>query len=480
MGRRRRRLPGRQLPGAVDGVERQVPRLRAPLLAGDGGTVSELATGWPAAATCTSRAAAGRTPASTSSPATTASPCTTWSATTRSTTRPTARTTATATTTTSAGTAASRGRPTIPRIRALRERQKRNFLATLLLVAGRADAAAPATSSAARRAATTTPTARTTRSPGSTGSSTPSARDLLAFTRRLIALRRAQPVFQPAQVLPGPPHPRRRGQGHHLVRARRPGDDRRRPGRSRLRARAHGPPGRREHRRGRRARRARRRRHLRCCCSTPTPSRSCSGSRRTVPTCSWERVLDTSDDGMEAAAAACAATATACRAASLALLPHPPPRLERWRAGQPTLGRLAGARRHGASASGRRSASASSWCCRDTDAPASPRCASGRTARSPASLPASAPATATATGSTATARSPIRLRASSPRACTGRREVVDPRRSPGPTPAGAASARRDLVDLRAARRHLHAAPAPSPPRRGACRTCATSASPPSS
>ena len=34
VGRRARRLPGRQLPGRLGGVERQVPRLRAPLLAG--------------------------------------------------------------------------------------------------------------------------------------------------------------------------------------------------------------------------------------------------------------------------------------------------------------------------------------------------------------------------------------------------------------------------------------------------------------
>ena len=63
-------------------------------------------------------------------------PATTWSATTRSTTRPTARRTATARTTTSAGTAAWRARPTTRRSRALREQQKRNFLATLFLSQG--------------------------------------------------------------------------------------------------------------------------------------------------------------------------------------------------------------------------------------------------------------------------------------------------------------------------------------------------------
>ena len=54
VGRRRRRLPGRQLSAAVVGVERQVPRLRARLLArhrSDAGRVR--ATGSPAARICT-------------------------------------------------------------------------------------------------------------------------------------------------------------------------------------------------------------------------------------------------------------------------------------------------------------------------------------------------------------------------------------------------------------------------------------------
>ncbi len=90
----------------------------------------------PARATSTRRAAASRTPASTSSPRTTASRCRTWSATTTSTTRRTAKTTATATTTTARGTAASRVRRTIRPILALRARQKRNLLASLLLSQG--------------------------------------------------------------------------------------------------------------------------------------------------------------------------------------------------------------------------------------------------------------------------------------------------------------------------------------------------------
>ena len=61
-----------------------------------------------------------------------------------------------------------------------------------------------ATSSAAPSRATTTPTARTMRSPGSTGR--PSTAELLGFTRRLIALRRTHPVFRRRRFLAGAEH----------------------------------------------------------------------------------------------------------------------------------------------------------------------------------------------------------------------------------------------------------------------------------
>ena len=54
-------------------------------------------------------------------------------------------------------------------IKALRERQKRNLLATLVPQPGRAHAARPATNSATRKKATTTAIARTTRFPGCNG-----------------------------------------------------------------------------------------------------------------------------------------------------------------------------------------------------------------------------------------------------------------------------------------------------------------------
>ncbi len=115
LGRRPRRLPGGQLPGPLDRVERHVPRHRPDFWKGEGGPSPSSPPASAARPTSTRTTAASPTPASTSSPATTASRCRTSSATTRSTTRPTARTTRTAPTTTGAGTAASRGRPTTRR-----------------------------------------------------------------------------------------------------------------------------------------------------------------------------------------------------------------------------------------------------------------------------------------------------------------------------------------------------------------------------
>ena len=111
-----------------------------------------------------------------------------------------------------------------PEITALRERQQRNFLATLLLSQG-VPMMLAGDESAARSAATTTPGARTTSSPGSTGSSTP-RRGLLEFTRRLLALRREHPVFRRTQFLDGE-RLALGPAGRLVVPAGRPQDDRR-------------------------------------------------------------------------------------------------------------------------------------------------------------------------------------------------------------------------------------------------------------
>ena len=104
---------------------------------GDGGLIGEVAHA-PHRLVRPLRAlpASARTRASTSSPPTTASRCTTWSPTTTSTTRPTARTTATATINNLSWNCGAEGPTDDPAINALRERQKRNFLATLLLSQG--------------------------------------------------------------------------------------------------------------------------------------------------------------------------------------------------------------------------------------------------------------------------------------------------------------------------------------------------------
>ena len=136
VGRRPRRLPGRQLPGALDRVERHLPRRGARLLARPRRAWRRSPRGSPARATSTRTTAASRPRRSTSSPPTTASRSPTSSPTTTSTTRPTSRTTATAPTTTARGTAAPKGPTDDPEIIALRERQQRNLLATLLLSQG--------------------------------------------------------------------------------------------------------------------------------------------------------------------------------------------------------------------------------------------------------------------------------------------------------------------------------------------------------
>ena len=118
VGRRPRWLPGRQLPAAVDGVERQVPRHRPRPVARRAGVARRVRLpvhrfGRPVRAAT----AAGPWRRSTSSPPTTGSRSPTSSRTTRSTTTPTARTTTTASRTTGRGTAASRDRPTTRRSR---------------------------------------------------------------------------------------------------------------------------------------------------------------------------------------------------------------------------------------------------------------------------------------------------------------------------------------------------------------------------
>ena len=229
VGRRRGRLPGRQLPAAVVGVERQVSRLGARLLArhrSDAGRVRlalhrQLGSlpGHGAAALRQHQLhhRARRLHAARSRRRTTTS-----------TTRPTARRTATARTTTARGTAASRGRPTTRR-------------------SSRCATARCATSSrrcSCRRACRCS--AAATRSAArSGGNNNAYCQDneiswydweqrrpaLLQFTARSDRLRTEHPVFCRRRWFQGRADPRQRGQRHRLVHARRHRDVGRRTGR---------------------------------------------------------------------------------------------------------------------------------------------------------------------------------------------------------------------------------------------------------
>ena len=195
VGRRPGRLPGRQLPGAVDGVERHLPRRDARLLARPG---RHRRLRQPAHRL--DRPLPVRRPPPVRVDQLRHRPRrlharTTSSRTTRSTTRPTSRTTATAPTTTARGTAASRARPTTRRSSRCAARQQRNFLATLLLSQG-----VPMLLGGDERQ----------RSQGGNNNAwcqdneiswfdweqDERANEQHEFTRRLIALRRGHPVFR--------------------------------------------------------------------------------------------------------------------------------------------------------------------------------------------------------------------------------------------------------------------------------------------
>ena len=105
-----------------------------------------------------------------------------------------------------------RAPPTTPRSRRCAQRQKRNFLATLLLSQG-TPMICGGDESAAPSRATTTPTARTTRS--SWYDWDMSTHDLLAFTRRLTRVPPAPPGVPAAPVVPrGRPIMGGAGRGH--------------------------------------------------------------------------------------------------------------------------------------------------------------------------------------------------------------------------------------------------------------------------
>ena len=103
-----------------------------------------------------------------------------------------------------AGTAASRARPTTPRSSRCAARHDAQPARDPAALDRRADARA-GDERVAPRAATTTPTARTTRSPGSTGTSRRGRQDLLALDPALLDVRREHPALRQTEFFDGRP-----------------------------------------------------------------------------------------------------------------------------------------------------------------------------------------------------------------------------------------------------------------------------------
>ena len=183
-----------------------------------------------------------------------------------------------------------------PEVLALRAKQRRNFLATLMLSPGRAD-------DLARRRAGPHPAGQQQRvlpgqrdRPGSTGSN--ADEQLLDFTRRLTAFRHRHQVFQRRPVLhrPAGDRARRRRPAARpgVVHPGRPADGRRRLG-QRLRPGGRAVRQRRGHPRARPVRPAARGRLVPAASSTPTTRPSSSPRRRREYGEKWEKVIETAE-----------------------------------------------------------------------------------------------------------------------------------------------------------------------------------------
>ena len=136
VGRRPGRLPGRRLPASVERVERPLPRHDARLLARRRRTRPRSRRASPARATSTARPAAHRPRRSTSSRPTTASRSPTSSPTTQKHNEANLEENRDGNNDNRSWNCGAEGPTDDPRIRALRARQQRNMLATLLLSQG--------------------------------------------------------------------------------------------------------------------------------------------------------------------------------------------------------------------------------------------------------------------------------------------------------------------------------------------------------
>ena len=163
---------------------------------------------------------------------------------------------------------------------ALRERQKRNFLATLLLSQGVPMLLAGDEIGRTQRGNNNAYCQDNETELARLGPGSRRSRRCSTSPQRLIAAAPRASGVPPPPLLPGPPHPGQRHQGHRLAHARRRRDDRRRmePGLRALPRRV--PLGRRTRRAGSTSGRPHRATTTSCCCSTRITRRSTSPCRR--------------------------------------------------------------------------------------------------------------------------------------------------------------------------------------------------------
>ena len=229
VGRRRRRLPGRRVPAAVDGVERQVPRHGARLLARRAGQPRRVRVPVHRLAPTSTRSTAAGPIASinfvTAHDGFTLHDLVSYNEKHNEANGEDNRDGESHNRSWNCGV---EGPTDDAEVIALRERQKRNFLATLLLVPGRAD-------DRPRRRAGPHPAGQQQRllpgqraQPGSTGRTPASTTCSTEFTARLTALRADAPGLPPPAVLQRPTRSAAPSvAGHRLAAPRRRADDRR-------------------------------------------------------------------------------------------------------------------------------------------------------------------------------------------------------------------------------------------------------------
>ena len=202
----RARLPGRPLPRRVVGVERALSRRRAAVLARRSAPPARARDPRRRQQRLSTRAPGGsRRPASTSSPATTASRCAISSPTRASTTRPTASTTTTARSNNLSANFGVEGPSVDPAIEAARLRQVRNFLATLVVSQG-VPMVCAGDEIGRTQGGNNNAYCQDNETSWVKWTLTPAERQLLEFTRNLLAVRHAHQVLRRRRYFDGHGH----------------------------------------------------------------------------------------------------------------------------------------------------------------------------------------------------------------------------------------------------------------------------------